>query len=161
MKNHKFSNFENENESSSPDFNKNADKNEEINEEILETNQQNLEKNEEVFESGIIESNYIIDIKDADKLTSYLLKSCEVYDDDFIYSQNKIPHKRYVPPPEPTTIYEFCANIMIMTKMEKEVIIISLIYIERFIFNTGILVNSRNWKRLLFTGLVIASKVNF
>jgi len=47
-----------------------------------------------------------------------------------------------------------------MTKMEKEVIIISLIYVERFIFNTGVLMNQRNWKRLLFTAMVIASKVN-
>jgi len=43
--------------------------------------------------------------------------------------------------------------------MEKEVIIIALIYIERFIFNTGVLINSRNWRRLLFISLVIASKV--
>ena len=107
----------------------------------------------------MIESNYIIDIKDAEKLTSFFLKSCEIYDDDYEYNQNKILHKRYVPSPDPSIIYEFCANIMIMTKMEKEVIIISLIYVERFIFNTGVLVNPRNWKRILFTALVIASKV--
>jgi hypothetical protein len=43
--------------------------------------------------------------------------------------------------------------------MEKEVIIISLIYMERFIFNTGVLINSRNWKRILFTSLIVASKI--
>jgi hypothetical protein len=107
----------------------------------------------------MIESNYIIDIKNAEKLTSFLLKSCEIYDDDYLYTSNKILHKRYVAPPDPAGIYEFCANIMIMTKMEKEVIIISLIYVERFIFNTGVLINARNWKRVLFTALVIASKV--
>jgi hypothetical protein len=107
----------------------------------------------------MIESNYIIDIKDAEKLTTFLLKSCEIYDDDYIYAQNKILHKRYIQPPEPSSIYEFCANIMIMTKMEKEVIMISLIYVERFIFNTGVLLNPRNWKRLLFTAMAIASKV--
>jgi hypothetical protein len=48
---------------------------------------------------------------------------------------------------------------MVMTKMEKEVIIISLIYIERFIFNTGLLLNSRNWRRLLFTCMLVASKI--
>ena len=48
---------------------------------------------------------------------------------------------------------------MIMTKMEKEIIIITLIYLERFMFNTGLLINSRNWKRLLFTAMIIASKI--
>jgi hypothetical protein len=142
----------------SPNFGRKVDQFPEIiSEEITETLPQ--QGCEEVFESGMIESNYIIDIKDAEKLTSFLLKSCEIYDDDYIYAQSKIVHKRYIPPPDPNSIYEFCANIMIMTKMEKEVIIISLIYIERFIFNTGVLLNSRNWKRLLFTSMAIASKV--
>ena len=68
-------------------------------------------------------------------------------------------HKRYAPMPDPNQIFEFCTNVIISTKMEKEVIIICLIYLERFIFNTGILINSRNWRRLLFTSLIIASKI--
>ncbi len=131
-----------------------------INEDIVEVESTVQNNREQGFESGIIESNYIIDIKDAEKLVTYLLKTCEIYDDDYIYSQHRIVHKRYIQPPDPHNIYEFCANIMIMTKMEKEVIIISLIYVERFIFNTGVLMNARNWKRLLFTAMVIASKVN-
>ena len=134
----------------------NDKQNNSIKEDIVEISH----KDNQVFESGAIESNYIIDIKDADKLMSYLLKTCEIYDDDYIYSQNKIGHKRYIQPPDPHIIYEFCANIMIMTKMEKEVIIICLIYVERFIFNTGVLMNARNWKRLLFTAMIIASKVH-
>jgi hypothetical protein len=132
-----------------------------INEDIVEVEYTVPTKDQQVFESGAMESNYIIDIKDADKLTSYLLKTCEIYDDDYLYSQLRISHKRYIQPPDPHNIYEFCANVMIMTKMEKEVIIICLIYVERFIFNTGILMNARNWKRLLFTAMVIASKVKY
>lgn len=131
-----------------------------INEDIVEVENTMQNNREQGFESGAIESNYIIDIKDAEKLVNYLLKTCEIYDDDYIYTQHRISHKRYIQPPDPHHIYEFCANIMIMTKMEKEVIIICLIYVERFIFNTGVLMNPRNWKRLLFTAMVIASKVN-
>ena len=70
-----------------------------------------------------------------------------------------IPAKRFMPIPDPQSIFEFCANIMILTKMEKEVIIISLIYIERLIFNTGFIINSRNWRKTIFTSLIIASKI--
>jgi hypothetical protein len=114
----------------------------------------------EVFESGAIESNYLIDVATAEKLKNYLLKSVELYDDDYEYTNQALnPHRRYINPPDPQIIYEFCANIMILSKMEKEVIIISLIYIERFIFNTGLLLTSRNWKRLLFTAMIVASKI--
>ena len=43
--------------------------------------------------------------------------------------------------------------------MEKEVIVLSLIYIERYIFNTGLLITSRNWRRILLTSMIIASKL--
>lgn len=114
---------------------------------------------DEVFESGIMESNYVIDVNTAEKLKSFLLKTVEIYDDDYSYAMSKIPHRKYMRAPDPQGIFEFCANIMMMTKMEKEVIIICLIYIERFIFNTGLLINSRNWRRLLFTCLIVASKI--
>ena len=70
-----------------------------------------------------------------------------------------VPVKRFMPPPDPQSIFEFCANIMILTKMEKETIILSLIYIERLIFNTGFIINSRNWRKILFISLIIASKI--
>jgi len=111
------------------------------------------------FESGLMESNYIVDIPDAGKLKGYLYKMTEIYDDEYMYDTKTLIKRLYIPLPDPNQIFEFCANILLSTKMEKEVIIISLIYIERFIFNTGILINSRNWKRLIFISLVIASKV--
>ena len=126
---------------------------------LLKIQEEIVEKEEPEFESGIMESNYIFDITSAEKLKNFLMKTAEIYDDDYNYGQSKITHKRYAPMPDPNQIYEFCANIIISTKMEKEVIIICLIYIERFIFNTGILMNSRNWRRLIFTALIIASKI--
>ena len=71
----------------------------------------------------------------------------------------KIAERRYIPPPDPQTIFDFMADIIILTKMEKEVIILSLIYIERLIFNTGILITSRNWRRILLTSMIISSKI--
>ena len=134
--------------------------NEQIKEELPPINQVNENKNDkEVFESGSMESDYIIDVTTIDKFKSYLLKQAEVFDDDFIYSAMHIPTRKYVPPPDPQVVFEFCANIMILTKMEKEVIIITLLYLERFIFNSGLLLTSRNWRRIIFITMAIASKI--
>jgi len=129
--------------------------NEQIKEELPQINKEN----KDLLESGSMESDYIIDVNTMDKFKSYLLKQAEVFDDDFLYSAMHIPTRKYVPPPDPQVIFEFCANIMILTKMEKEVIIITLLYLERFIFNTGLLLTSRNWRRIIFITMAIASKI--
>ena len=38
--------------------------------------------------------------------------------------------------------------------MEKEVTIISLVYIERLLVKTGLSLDNRNWRRVTFTALV-------
>ena len=148
-----------------------ANKNEqkmEINQEII-PNPQNIiisaqndvknqkEKNKE--EDDVYESDYILDIASIDELTYYLIKRAEVFDEDFNYVFMKITERRYIPIPEPQTIFDFMADIIILTKMEKEVVVLSLIYIERLIFNTGLLLTSRNWRRILLTAMIISSKI--
>ena len=53
----------------------------------------------------------------------------------------------------------FCKNIVITSKMEKEVTIICLVYIERLLTNTGFTVSPANWRRITFTSLILASKI--
>ena len=125
---------------------------------ITEELPKEVEEKEE-FESGEMESNYVIDASTIEKLKTYITKQAEIYDDDYVYSLQRIQTRKYVPPPDPQQIFEFCANVMCLTKMEKEVIIITLIYIERLMFNTGLLLTSRNWRRISFTAMVIASKI--
>ena len=105
-----------------------------------------------------IESAYIIDAENIQEFKLYLLSQIQVFDEDYVFFSNSIPAKRFMQSPDPQTIFEFCANIMIITKMEKESIITALIYIERLIFNTGLLINSRNWRKIIFTALIISSK---
>lgn len=59
------------------------------------------------------------------------------------------------------TISNYAKNIIITSKMEKEVIIISLVYIERLIINSGFYLLPENWRRITFVALVLASKVLF
>lgn len=63
-------------------------------------------------------------------------------------------------PPE-KDIYKFCKKIMICSKMEKEIPIIALLYVEKLMLKTGLLMNQINWRRFTFIALVIASKVFF
>ena len=161
--NNKFSSTGNPEETKKEDneINQNLKIDEEIknNNEIIKEELPPNKINKEMFESGSMESDYIIDANTMVKFKSYLLKQAEVFDDDFIYSAMHIPTRKYVPPPDPQVVFEFCANIMILTKMEKEVIIITLLYLERFIFNTGLLLTSRNWRRIIFITMAIASKI--
>ena len=130
-----------------------------LNSKIKEELPKEEEQQKEISESGEVEANYVIDASTIDKLKTYLLKQSEIYDDDYFYPALRIQTRKYVPPPDPQQIFEFCANIMCLTKMEKEVIIITLIYLERFMFNTGLLLTSRNWRRITFTAMIIASKI--
>ena len=60
--------------------------------------------------------------------------------------------------PDKQSIYYFCKNVVMRAKMEKETVVICLIYIERLRLK-GITLNARNWKRVVFISLILASKV--
>jgi Cyclin len=56
-------------------------------------------------------------------------------------------------------VYYYCKYVLISGRMEKEIPILCLIYLERLTVKTGILINSSNWKRLTLICLILASKI--
>jgi hypothetical protein len=62
--------------------------------------------------------------------------------------------------PNVEEIYLYCKYIILSTKMEKEIPIMALVYVERFLERTGTLMNKTNWRRFALITLIIASKVN-
>lgn len=56
-------------------------------------------------------------------------------------------------------IYYFCKYIIISGRMEKEIPILCLVYIERFLTKSGLLMNHSNWKRVTLISLILASKI--
>ena len=56
-------------------------------------------------------------------------------------------------------MYYFCKYVIITGRMEKEIPILCLVYIERFLKKTGLLMNWSNWRRLTLISLILASKI--
>lgn len=56
-------------------------------------------------------------------------------------------------------LVDYMKYVVISCKMEAEIPIIALIYIEKLLFATGILLNKYNWRRLTLICLCLASKV--
>ena len=56
-------------------------------------------------------------------------------------------------------LYYYCKYVIIQGRMEKEIPILCLVYLERFLTKTGLLMNFSNWKRLTLICLILASKI--
>ena len=61
--------------------------------------------------------------------------------------------------PSADDIAAYGKYVTIASKMENEAPIIALVYIERILAKTGLLVNKYNWKRILLVCMCVASKV--
>jgi hypothetical protein len=61
--------------------------------------------------------------------------------------------------PEATSIYNFCKNVMWRSQMEREVVVVCLVYLSRLCQKTGLRLTPQNWKRLAFIALTVSSKV--
>ena len=56
-------------------------------------------------------------------------------------------------------IYNFIRNLISRLDLDKEISITSLVYIKRLLTKSGGSLNDANWKKILFTSMVIAAKV--
>lgn len=56
-------------------------------------------------------------------------------------------------------LYYYCKYVILSGRMEKEIPILCLVYLERFLTKTGILLNHLNWRRLTLISLCLASKI--
>lgn len=53
----------------------------------------------------------------------------------------------------------YAKYVTVASKMENETPVIALVYMERILKKTGMLINKYNWKRILLVCLCVASKV--
>ena len=61
--------------------------------------------------------------------------------------------------PNKEVIATFCKNIILTCKMEKEVPILCLVYIERLILGSNFGLTGKNWRKITLIALIMASKI--
>ena len=73
----------------------------------------------------------------------------EIYDEDMDLSAM----------PTEVEIYQYCKYVTVSCKMENEIPVICMVYLERLLTKTGFLINNENWRRLVLIAMCIGSKI--
>ena len=113
--------------------------------------------------SSLFESVYIMD-DDQDKIKEHTKKEMEKFDLAYDIERKEMlqlteEEKKLIYDPQFTDIFEYVKYVTFKSKMEAEIPIISLIYIEKLIRKWGVLVNIHNWRRIVLITLCIGSKI--
>jgi hypothetical protein len=81
------------------------------------------------------------------------------YDERYDFLTDHFYDELQIVDPSAEDIAAYSKYITVASKMENEAPVIALVYIERVLTKTGMLVNKYNWKRILLVCLCVASKV--
>ena len=84
-----------------------------------------------------------------------------IYDQNYDFESDELKggETQFESNPSLEELYYYCKYIIIQGRMEKEIPILCLVYIERFLTKSGLLMNYANWKRLALISLILASKI--
>ena len=105
------------------------------------------------------ESVYKIDPKKG-SMKKYIEEEMVRFDCNFDIESGKMKEKNIkAKTPSFETIFERIKEWTKRAKMESEIPIMALVYIERFMKKTGILINENNWERIVMVTLCVASKI--
>ena len=105
-----------------------------------------------------LESHYQAPDKNQDDYLNYIKEAISIFKSSFNFATNTFDKVAILKPTE-RMIYKHTKKIMVKSKMEKEIPIIALLYLEKIMLKTEILINSANWKRFALISLVIGSKI--
>lgn len=94
-----------------------------------------------------------------DGLKKYLKDTMLIFNERYSVELKEVEDDVEVMDPDFKLVYAYCRYVVIASKMEKEIPILALVYLERLLTKTGILINNLNWRRLVLTTLCIASKI--
>lgn len=75
------------------------------------------------------------------------------------YDNEIFNEDQFIPMPSEKYIADYCKYVTISCKMENEIPIVCLVYLEKLLLTTGILLNKWNWRRLVLICLCLASKI--
>ena len=81
------------------------------------------------------------------------------FDVRMTYDEEIFNEDMFVPMPTERYVADYCKYVTISCKMENEIPIVCLVYLEKLLLNTGILLNKYNWRRFTLICLCLASKI--
>lgn len=96
---------------------------------------------------------------DKDETKDLIEYQLRYFDERFSFDTMTFNEDQEVIEPSAEDIAAYAKYVTIASKMENESPIISLVYIEKILSKTGVLINKYNWKRILLVTLCVASKV--
>ena len=105
------------------------------------------------------ESYYVIEDVTKEGLTKFLRDTMKVFNDRYSVEDETFDDDIELIWPDFQLVYRYCKYVVISAKMEKEIPIVALVYLERLLTRTGILINEDNWRRLVLVALCLASKI--
>jgi hypothetical protein len=113
--------------------------------------------------SSLFESVYILEGK-SDEIKMHIQSEMKIYDLEYdIHSKKTLEltkeEKGLILNPTFDDIFNYVKYVAFKSKMEAEIPIISLIYIEKLLRKWGVLVNVHNWRRIVLITLWIGSKI--
>ncbi len=94
-----------------------------------------------------------------DKIKLCIAEQMRVFNENYQIELGEVDEDYEIEIPNEAEIFDYCRYVTSSCKMENEIPIICLVYLERFITKTGILLTYENWKRLTMIGLCIGSKI--
>ena len=117
---------------------------------ILESKQK--KRSAKSYESAFVDVS-------EDKMREFAMTQLRHFDvrmeyDDLIFNEDQ-----FIPMPSEKYIADYCKYVTIACKMENEIPIVCLVYLEKLLLTTGILLNKWNWKRIVLVCLCLASKI--
>ena len=138
---------------------------------FIESGKYNLEDFKNAMGTNLYESIEIMNVTTKEGFSSYIetqmLKFHPNYDFDLeqmvdkdlwrssIFLVDTFVNER----PTQEEIYYYAKYIVLWSRMEKEIPLIALAYIERLWTKVGILINHWNWRRIMLITLIMASKI--
>lgn len=116
-----------------------------------------IEKKEKKKSAKSYESAFI-DVSE-DKMREFVMSQLKFFDVRMEYDKMNYNEDQFIPMPSEKYIADYCKYVTIACKMENEIPIVCLVYLEKLLLTTGILLNKWNWRRLVLICLCLASKI--
>lgn len=124
-----------------------------------------------ISESGLFESAEILDVTTKQGFNGYIESQMLKFHPNYDFAQDMMMDSETCSSsfelakffedecPHQDEIYYYSKYVVLSSKMEKEIPLMALTYIERLLTKVGILMNHWNWRRILLTTLIVASKI--